>query len=469
MKRFQQSFLLLMHFLAFASCFSIFFVGFGLQFPFLLRPSRTALITGITFLVVYVLMTLVYGGLDIGKKKGKPIALIFVAKLLPTDFLSHLFLCIMNVTVVNEGRFVYESPWLLVGVYLAQVAVTTLLAYLGNDFYFHFNPPSRCLVIAGKGQDASGLVQRIGRLKKQYCVVKVLHTDAPDLLREIDQVEGVFLYNVSRRRRAMLIEYCFQQRKNIFHSMELQDIVGLGSCCINFGDMPIMSYQVKSLSMEQRIFKRLLDLGVSAVVLLIAAPIMLVTALAIKLEDGGAVFYRQPRITGGNRVFSVLKFRSMREDAGSIHRSASKDDDRITRVGRVIRKFRIDELPQLINILKGEMSLVGPRPEMVENVEKYTCQLPEFAYRHRVKAGLTGLAQIYGKYNTSPADKLAMDLMYIERYSFWLDLKLILQTVMVLFSAEESTEEFAKQPQQDDRQPEEEELQEEEREEVSCL
>ena len=131
----------------------------------------------------------------------------------------------------------------------------------------------------------------------------------------------------------------------------------------------------------------------------------------------------------------------------------------------MIRKFLIDELPKLINILRGEMSLVGPRPEMVENVQKYTSQLPEFAYRHRVKAGLTGLAQIYGKYNTSPKDKLAMDLMYIERYSFWLDLKLILQTAMVLLSAEESTEEFV----QEDPQLQKDEQQQEEREEVSCL
>lgn len=263
----------------------------------------------------------------------------------------------------------------------------------------------------------------------------------------------------------MLIEYCFQVQKNIYHSIEIQDVVGVGSCCVNFGDMPIMAYQVKSLSMEQRIFKRLLDLSVSALVLLVASPFMLITALAIKLEDGGHVFYKQPRVTSNNKVFSVLKFRSMREGVGNIHRSASKDDDRITRVGRVIRKFRIDELPQLINILRGEMSLVGPRPEMVENVQKYTSQLPEFAYRHRVKAGLTGLAQIYGKYNTSPKDKLAMDLMYIERYSFWLDLKLILQTAMVLLSAEESTEEFV----QEDPQLQKDEQQQEEREEVSCL
>ena len=121
------------------------------------------------------------------------------------------------------------------------------------------------------------------------------------------------------------------------------------------------------------------------------------------------MFYRQKRATYAGRIFEVYKFRSMRVEDGSIHRSVTKDDDRITRVGHVIRKFRIDELPQLINVLKSDMSIVGPRPEMIENVDKYTQELPEFTYRLRAKAGLTGLAQIYGRYNTSPKDKLIMD------------------------------------------------------------
>ena len=121
--------------------------------------------------------------------------------------------------------------------------------------------------------------------------------------------------------------------------------------------------------------------------------------------------------------------------------SATSDDDRITSVGKVLRKLRIDELPQILNILKGDMSTVGPRPEMLKNVCDYTEALPEFAYRLRVKAGLTGYAQIAGKYNTSPKDKLILDLMYIENYSIWRDIKLILQTLIVFFKSD-STEAF---------------------------
>ena len=169
---------------------------------------------------------------------------------------------------------------------------------------------------------------------------------------------------------------------------------------------------------------------------------MLVCAIAIKLDDGGPIFYKQNRITENGRIFNILKFRSMRTDAEKDGaKKAVNDDDRITRVGRIIRACRMDELPQLINILKGDMSMVGPRPERIENVYEYTSAYPEFALRHRVKAGLTGFAQLYGKYNTTPEDKLNMDLIYIETYSLLQDIKLLILTFKILFM-KESTEGF---------------------------
>ena len=178
----------------------------------------------------------------------------------------------------------------------------------------------------------------------------------------------------------------------------------------------------------------------------IFAPIMLLVALAIKLEDGGPVFFKQKRMTRNGREFDILKFRSMIVDAEKYAGAvlATDNDPRITKVGKFIRATRMDEFPQLLNILKGDMSVVGPRPEMIENVSKYTAELPEFSYRLKVKGGLTGYAQIVGKYNTSPKDKLVLDLMYIEKYSLWLDFKLIMQTVTVLFKAGDSTKGFGK-------------------------
>ena len=175
---------------------------------------------------------------------------------------------------------------------------------------------------------------------------------------------------------------------------------------------------------------------------------MLIIAIAIKVEDGGPVFYKQKRVTKGARVFDILKFRSMIVDAEKggydLSMRANGRDPRITKVGNVIRAIRVDELPQLLNILKGDMTIVGPRPERVENVEAYSHEMPEWHFREEVKAGLTGYAQIYGKYNTSAYDKLRLDLMYIENYSLLLDIRLIFQTVRILLS-KESTEGFEKQ------------------------
>ena len=201
------------------------------------------------------------------------------------------------------------------------------------------------------------------------------------------------------------------------------------------------------LSFRQRKYmkvKNIIGRALGGIGLVVLSPVYLAIIVAIKKEDGitAPVFFSQKRVGIHKEYFNLYKFRSMRAQDGSIHVSAKKDDDRITKVGHIIRKFRIDELHQLINVLKSDMSIVGPRPEMLENVEKYTDDLPEFRYRLRAKAGLTGLAQIYGKYNTSPRDKLIMDLAYIQQYSVWLDLKLILRTALVLLTPEESTEAF---------------------------
>lgn len=164
-------------------------------------------------------------------------------------------------------------------------------------------------------------------------------------------------------------------------------------------------------------------MGLAIVLGILTSPIWIVSAIAIKAYDGGSIFFKQKRATLNGRVFEVYKFRTMKENVEN--RSVTDDDDRITKPGKILRKIRMDELPQLLNILKGDMSFVGPRPEMLENVNEYEKQLPEFRYRLRVKAGLTGYAQIAGKYNTTPKDKLIMDMMYIEQFNIWKDIQLI--------------------------------------------
>jgi len=222
---------------------------------------------------------------------------------------------------------------------------------------------------------------------------------------------------------------------------KLTDVMVREAKNITLFDTPLMLVKGTGLTIAQRVAKRTLDIVGSSLILLLISPILLGVAIAIKLEDGGPVFFKQKRMTHYGREFEILKFRSMIVDAEKFSGAvlAEENDPRITKVGRVIRKFRLDELPQFLNILKGDMSIVGPRPERKVLADEICKELPEFAYRLKVKGGLTGYAQIYGKYNSSAYDKLRLDLMYIENYSLLLDIKLIILTIRIMFS-KDSTE-----------------------------
>lgn len=198
-------------------------------------------------------------------------------------------------------------------------------------------------------------------------------------------------------------------------------------------------------SPEYLLMKRIIDIVLSLIALIFLSPVLILTAAAVKLTDGGPVFYKQIRLTKDGKPFRIIKFRSMRVDAekdGVARLSTGDQDERVTRVGRIIRKARIDELPQLLNILKGDLSICGPRPERPEIAAQYCEEMPEFALRLQAKAGLTGYAQVYGKYNTTPYDKLQMDLMYIAHPSIIEDVKIMLATVKILL-VPESTEGIA--------------------------
>ena len=441
-KKFESTILFIMKLLLFCACAGVFFLIFGSKFYFMLIPTRTSFITLGVFTLVYMMMNIIYGGFDIGKRKSKPIIYSFVLSVFFTDIAAHFFMCIMNITVVHNGKFVYDYPLLLLLTYIIQIFIIVVFTYGGNYLYFSANKPHDSIIITRKGEQTDSIISKIGRYKKQYNITETVFINDPDILKKIDKADSIFLYNLSVPERNAFVEYCYHCKKDIYYSVELSDIVSLGSHRVYFDDKSMVYAPVKGLTFEQRVIKRIMDLVIAGFGLIITSPIFLITALCIKLEDGGPVFYKQERATYAGKIFNVIKFRSMKVEDGSIHKSVTKNDDRITRTGRIIRKFRIDELPQLINVIKSDMSIVGPRPEMVENVEKYTKELPEFAYRQRAKAGLTGMAQIYGKYNTSPKDKLIFDLTYINEYSVWLDIKLIFRTLLVLLTPDKSTEAF---------------------------
>lgn len=425
----------------FASLFGIFFGIFGINNPWLFNLSRTTGVTMLTFAVLGIALMSVYGGYAIGTQKSKPIVYSMSLATIITDLVTHLQLSIMNTSENNNPHFVYETPHLLLLVMVLQVIVIIFFAYFGNFIYFSMEPPEKCCVISSSRQSLGHIIPKIDKFKKQYEIDEIVRYDAPDVLEVISRNDTVFLYDVPVNERIMLTEYCYQKQKNIYYNFEMCDVVSQGAKYMTLDDKSLVMHTAKDLTMEQRIVKRLMDIAISLVALIVASPIMLGCALAIKLEDGGKVFYKQKRLTKYGKVFEVYKFRTMKEE-NSINKSVTENDDRITKVGKILRKYRIDELPQMLNILNGDMTVVGPRPEMLENVKKYTDELPEFSYRLRMKAGLTGLAQISGKYNTSPKDKLVMDLMYIENYSIWQDFKLIFQTITVFFKASESTEAF---------------------------
>jgi len=252
---------------------------------------------------------------------------------------------------------------------------------------------------------------------------------------------AVVLWDIPTTDRNELFKFCYSRSIRVYMMPKITDVLMKGSDQLHLFDTPILLSREVSLKVEQRIVKRLIDIVCSLILLVISAPFQLITAIVIKMYDGGPVLYKQIRCTTGGREFEILKFRSMRVDAekDGVARLASKNDDRITPIGKFIRAVRIDELPQLFNILKGDMSFIGPRPERPQIIAQYMEEMPEFELRMKVKAGLAGYAQVYGKYNTTPYDKLKLDLFYIENYSLWLDIKLMLLTLKILFKPE-STE-----------------------------
>lgn len=250
----------------------------------------------------------------------------------------------------------------------------------------------------------------------------------------LERYDAVVIWDIDTEERNRIMKFCYGQSIRTYIMPKITDVIMKGAEELHLFDTPLFLTREYVLTIEQRFMKRCLDLVCALILFVVASPFMLLTAIMVKVYDGGPILYKQVRCTTEGREFKILKFRSMRVDAekDGVARLASKGDSRITPVGKFIRKVRLDELPQLINIIKGDMSFIGPRPERPEIIAQYKEVMPEFEFRMKVKAGLAGYAQVYGKYNTTPYDKLKLDLAYIENYSVWLDVKLMLLTLKVL-------------------------------------
>lgn len=357
-----------------------------------------------------------------------------------TDLLFYTLACVSDHQIVN---IVYGVVAVVI-----QLAFSALIIQRTKDALMNHIVREKTLIIKGKLVDFSDAEEFIDRLQTKFYylfdITQIISESESqdDINKAIDQNHNIILFDNSEKERRFLIRYCLKAGKHFYVTPRIEDIIMQGCKPRHLLDTPLWKYEYSYSDQMSNSVKRACDVLISLLLIVILSPLMLITAIAIKLDDGGPVFYKQTRVTKDCRIFEILKFRSMVVDAEKMGVIPStQNDPRVTKVGRFIRAIRFDEVPQFFNILGGSMSFVGPRPERVEHVEMYTKDMPEFAYRSKVKAGLTGYAQVYGKYNTSAYDKLRLDLIYIENRTLLLDLKIVLLTIRTVFQ-KESTEGF---------------------------
>ena len=327
--------------------------------------------------------------------------------------------------------------------FLAEIVLIIAWCYLAHQWYFKKFRPKHTMVVWNDREGLESLIQAYG-MDKHFNIVATpnAHDCLENDFEDIRDAEVVFLYGVSSHDRNQYLKYCVENEIVVYVIPRIGDVILSSAHSMHMFHLPMLMVERYNPTPEYLVIKRFTDIAVSLITLIILSPVFLVVGLAIRLTDGGPALYNQKRLTKDGKEFYVHKFRSMRIDAekdGVARLSSGENDPRITPIGRVIRKYRIDEFPQLINILKGEMSIVGPRPERPEIAAQYEEEIPEFRLRLQAKAGLTGYAQVYGKYNTTPYDKLLMDLMYIAKPSIAEDFKIIFATIKILFLPE-STE-----------------------------
>lgn len=367
------------------------------------------------------------------------------------NLITHCF--IYTIACVMAQKML--SPLALIGCFLLQFIITVAWTVAVNKLYFKNYRAQRTLVIYKNKNDLSKLDEVLA-IKTRWDVtnkIKIVKDEAEYYNQHADSNENIcsanihklidimsdydviFVSGVGASLRNGIEKYCVEVDKECFFIPHTGDVITAGATHMQSFSVPIYRAARQKLNPEFELIKRLSDILVSAVALIIMSPFMIITAVAIKCDDGGPVFYRQVRLTKNGKCFKIIKFRSMKVDAekNGEARLASENDDRITKVGSFIRKIRLDEVPQFFNILKGDMSLVGPRPERPEIAERYDKEIPAFKLRLQVKAGLTGYAQVYGRYNTEPKDKLKMDLIYINNIGIVEDIKLIFATIKILF------------------------------------
>lgn len=386
------------------------------------------------FFIVYSFFVLLYDGLNIVYNRVSDLIYSQIISILISDIFLYIIIFILNKGTITI------MPLLIVLV--LQTLIAILWSQINCNLYLKKHKPSKTIIIYDTRKEVKGLIESYG-FTKRFDVQKTIKSEAClKKLEILKDYEVVFVYDLHSSQRNIIAKYCMANDIEMFVSPKIGDIIMSDAKEINIFHSAMKHLSVDADNLTYFIIKRIFDILISLIAIIITSPLMIITAIIIKAYDKGPVLYKQNRLTKNGKVFKLIKFRSMKinaeKESGAIL-SSGDNDPRITPIGKIIRKIRLDELPQLFNILKGDMSIVGPRPERPEIAQKYEKTLPEFKLRLKVKAGLTGYAQVYGKYNTTPYNKLKMDLIYISKMNVLFDLRICLATIKILFMPE-STE-----------------------------
>lgn len=372
----------------------------------------------------------IYRGFEFGSAKPNEIIISWILNLIIANTMQYLLLSLIELMLLPVAGFL-----VVLGVQLFLVIPLTLII---DRLYYRLNPAQKAMIIYGIEKKAREYHAIIEKHRKKFKINHTVSQDEPieALFGFINESESVFFLNVDETRREELLAYCFLKNKRTYIMPNFSGVL-LNTAGVSWiSNTPMFLPKSPELDIGVRFVKRSMDIVISSLSIILFSWLMLIVWIAVFVYDRKSPIYKQTRITKGGALFTLYKFRSMRPDAedDGIPRLTAKDDGRITPVGRFIRRTRIDELPQLFNVLAGSLSLVGPRPERPEIAKQYEKKFPNFSLRTKVKAGMTGLAQIYGQYNTPPEEKLFLDIMYIEKFSIWQDIVLLMQTLKVILN-----------------------------------
>ncbi len=405
--------------------------------------------------IMLLLFLSVFGGLKYGTARLHDIVYSNCLSLAISGFFTYFEFCLIARKML--------SPIAMIVAVAVQCVFSFIYCYCINTIYYIINKVKNVIVVSTGSADAKKFTAKMKKITNRYNIDRGISPDKgfEAVKQSVVDYDAVLVCDdFDKNLKDEIIKYCYSIGKKVYVQPSTADIIVSDTHKLQISDSPLLVCKTRGLTKEQALIKRIFDLLVAVIGIILSSPIMAAVAVAIKINDGGPVLFKQNRVTENGKIFNVYKFRSMIVDADKDGaKKATVADDRITAVGKIIRPLRLDELPQLFNVLFGTMSIVGPRPERTENVHEYTSMHPEFVLRHRVKGGITGYAQVYGKYNTSPLNKLHLDLMYIENYSFLLDIKLIIMTFKILF-VKESSEGFDEEANENVKKPNVEETKE---------